>query len=100
MKLTAQKAIDLTIEVFELMRGGASHEGASEEVHEKYGIAKGRDCFLCEYDDEHGDECAACPCMKVAGVQCMKLRPGYFRFDPEMGLSALAAIREYYPRRV
>lgn len=100
MKLTATKAIELSIEQWTLMTEGFASIEAYDEVCETHGIKPSwGTCFLCNYNDGAPD-CKKCPCVKVTGVFCIDLNERYFWNEPDIGLSALLAIQYYFRRKL
>ena len=67
MKLTAKKAIELSIELWTWL----GETGKEKWEWPKWGCKGGEypevqsDCFLCEYDEQKQNDCVACPyCIK------------------------------------
>lgn len=82
MKLTAKKAVELSIELWEWLAGTGEEEKDVwpewEENGGKYPEVQCH-CFLCEYNDQQGgdmpDNCQYCPYDRSRGL-CME------RFNP------------------
>lgn len=101
MRLTAIKAIDLSIEQWTMMvEEKVTHRQAHTMVCREHDTnPRGTGCFLCYVGRPNEVKpCDMCPCTLVTGVHCEKLGHNCFWGDPIMGLSVLLALR-YYHRR-
>ncbi len=71
MRLTKEKAIELSIELWEWMAKTGTEYKDQWTGWEKYALTSKNDCFLCEYNDMQGGrsliDCSYCPYFEKFG---------------------------------
>ena len=79
MRLTRERAIKLSIELWEWLAESGGEKGEWPEASKYWGDGEQRYCPLCDYDNQFaGASCSHCPIVKVYEDGCHSVAFGHW----------------------